>query len=171
MSTLLDELTQYLEQQGVGTRGVDIFTAPRTAVPSLGTGTPPPPQPTIPTRTGPILILSETGGTKRTTTHGRAAIERPSVHISARGVDSPTARTKLQLAYDALGGADGLHNTMLPTVAGSFYPSLTPRGSIMDQGQDASGRAMLSFNVDIERSVPATGTVQNPSWIQVGWFQ
>lgn len=144
----LDEVTQYLAAQSVGTLGVDILVGARAVITPVGTGTPPPPQPATPTRTGPIITISETGGTGPMRTHGGSSVTRPSAQISCRAVDMPTARTKLKLAYDALGGADGLHNVLLGT---TFYLSIVPVQEIHDLGQDRSGRSLMAFNIDAEK--------------------
>lgn len=129
----LDEIKDRLVAQGVGTYGSDIF---------LGSNA------VIPTGDGPFLSIIETGGTEPLRTHNGAPVTRPSAQLLARAKSIIVARTKLKLAYDALGGAQGLHNV---TLSGTFYQSITPRQEPSDIGKDTDGRPMLVFNIGAEK--------------------
>lgn len=129
----LNEIIARLTSQNVGTFGTDIFASSGAV---------------IPPGDGPFLNLTETGGTGADRTHNDTATENPTAQIAARASSSQVARAKLKLAYDALGGANGLHNV---TLSGVFYLSVTPRQNITDIGKDDDGRPMCAFNIDAEK--------------------
>lgn len=129
----LDEIAAKLVSAGVGTIGTNILLSSKAV---------------IPTGAGPYLSLIETGGSGSVRTQNNTAIERPTAQISARASSYPVARTMLKTAYDALGGANGLHNV---TLSGVFYLSIVPRQQIIDIGLDDPGRAMVAFNIDAEK--------------------
>jgi len=54
----------------------------------------------------------------------------------------------LKAAYDALGGAKGLHNV---TLSGTFYQNIVPRQSITDIGLDDDARIMFTYNIDADK--------------------
>ena len=126
------EIRDRLVAQGVGVYGTNIFIGAKAL---------------IPTGAGPFLVIIETGGSGAARTQNGFSTERPTAQISCRATTTPAARTMLQAAYDALGGANGLHNITL----GVWYVSLTPRQSLTDIGEDPVGRPMLAFNVDAEK--------------------
>lgn len=130
---VIDEIAAKLVAEGVGTVGSNIIKG------SKGT---------IPDGDGPYLSLTETGGTGAARTHNSTAVERPTIHLLARAKSYLVARTMLKAAYDALGGAKGLHNV---TLSGVFYQSITPRQQITDVGLDDRARPMLSYNIDIDK--------------------
>jgi hypothetical protein len=130
---LLDEIAARLVAQNVGTIGGDIFLGSKAVVP---------------TGDGPYLSLLETGGSGSLRSHNGTAVQRPTVHILCRAKSYSTARTKLKLAFDALGGDKGLHNI---TLSGTFYQSVTPRQQPTDIGLDGVARPMIVFNVDAEK--------------------
>lgn len=129
----VDEIKDRLVAQGVGTFGTDIFA---------GSGA------VIPPGDGPYLSLTETGGSAPNVTHNDTATENPTMQLSSRANTSVSARSKLKLAYDALGGANGLHNV---TLGSTFYLSIKPRQGITDIGKDDAGRPMCTFNIDAEK--------------------
>lgn len=103
----------------------------------------------VPPGDGPYLSLAETGGSGGARTHNNTGTERPSAQIASRATTAQASREALQDAYDALGGVNGLHNV---TLSGTFYLSIVPRQSITDIGEDASGRPMYSFNIEVEKA-------------------
>lgn len=131
--SLLDEVAARLVAQGVGTLGVNIFLGSKAIVP---------------TGNGPYLALIETGGSGPAMTQNDTAMERPTAQVSCRASTEPAARTMLKLAYDALGGANGLHGVLL---SGVGYLRLVPRQNITDIGLDGAGRIVLAFNIEVEK--------------------
>lgn len=127
------EIKDRLVAQGVGVYGTNIF---------IGTLA------LIPAGDGPYLSIIETGGTGAARTHNGSSTERPGAQILVRAKTMPLARVMLQAAYDALGGADGLHNIDLGAVR---YLSITARQTITDIGTDGAGRVMVSLNFDFEK--------------------
>lgn len=120
--------------QGVGTYGTSIFIGAKAVIPAGD---------------GSYLTLVETGGSGSAKTQNNTATERPTLQAVARAKDVAVARAMLAAFYNALGGANGLHNV---TLGGIFYLSITARQSIpTDIGTDASGRAMFSMNFDAEK--------------------
>lgn len=128
----LDEIAAKLVAAGVGTLGTDIFLSSRAKIPDGD---------------GPYLSIKETGGTgaKRTQTSG---VSRPTAQIMATADTYPVARAKLKLAWDALGGENGLTNV---TLSGTVYLSVMARQEPTDIGLDARSRAMVGFNFDAEK--------------------
>ena len=131
----LDEIKDRLVAQGVGTFGSDIFLGSKAVIPSGD---------------GPFLSLTETGGSGATRTHNGSPVSRPSAQILARAKSYVAARTKLKSAYDALGGAKGLHNV---TLSGTFYQSVVPRQEPTDIGLDDDDRPMIVFNIEVQKAV------------------
>jgi len=130
----LDDLADRLVAQGVGVFGTNIFGSSKAV---------------IPVGIGPYLSLLETGGGPPAGTQNDTATERPSAQLLCRASTFPAARTMLRNAYNALGGANGLHNV---TLSGTFYLSITPKQSITDIGLEAgTSRAMVVFNIDVEK--------------------
>ncbi len=130
---VLDEVAARLIGEGVGLLDQQIFL---TSSAKLLRGD------------GPFLNVSETGGTTPARTQNNTATQRPTLQLKARGASVIAARSMLKAAYDALGGANGLYNTVL---SGTFYLSITARQEPTDTGQDEAGRPTYSFNVEIEK--------------------
>lgn len=101
----------------------------------------------LPDGDGPFLSVNETGGTGPARTHSNAT-QKPSAQLVARADTYSNARAKLKLAYDALGGADGLHNV---TLSGTAYISITANQEPFDLGLDSKGRAMVAVNIAAEK--------------------
>jgi hypothetical protein len=130
----LNEIAAKLVASGVGVIGTSIF---------LSTKAP------IPPGDGPYLVIIETGGSGAKRTHGGVAVECPTAQLSVRALDYPTARARLKLAYDALGGAKGLHNV---TLSGTFYQSIVPRQNPTDIGlEEGTARAVVAYNIEAEK--------------------
>lgn len=129
----LDEIAAKLVAEGVGTKGGSIF---------LGSSA------KIPVGDGPYLTLTETGGSGAVRNHNGTPVERPTAQILVRAKYYDAARTMLNAAYTALGGAKGLHNVTLSSV---FYQSIVPRQQITDIGPDEQSRVMLVYNIEVEK--------------------
>lgn len=128
----LNEIIDRLEALGVGVEGSNIFASSKSAIPSGN---------------GPYLTITETGGTGSAKTQN-SATERPSAQILVRAASYAAARAMAKAAYDALGGANGLHGVSLNGVG---YLNLNARQNLTDIGLDGSGRSMIVFNIDAEK--------------------
>lgn len=128
----LDEIAAKLVTASVGTIGSNIFLGSKAI---------------IPVGNGPYLSLVETGGSAPTRIQNVAAAhtQRPTAQVSVRAKSYQAARTMLQAAYAAL---DGTFNT---TLSGTFYQSITARQEPTDVGLDDAGRAMIVFNIEVEK--------------------
>jgi len=131
---LLDEIAARLVAQGVGTIGGDILMGSKAVVP---------------TGDGPYLSLTETGGGGSKRTHRGTPVAQPTVQILSRAKMYNVARAKLMLAWNALGGDNGLHNV---TLSSTFYQSITPRQQPTDIGLDAAARPCIVFNIEAEKA-------------------
>lgn len=130
----LDEIVDRLVAQGVGVRKVNIFASSDANIPSGD---------------GPYLTIYETGGSGSSRTQDDRATERPTAQIAVRAKGYIFSRAMCKLAYDALGGANGLHNV---TLSGTRYLSINARQNPTDVGDDNAGRAMTVFNIDAEKA-------------------
>ena len=134
-----DEIVNRLVAQGVGTKGTQVGVAR-----SLYQGS----RVAIPSTDGPLLIVVETGGSGPAMTQNDTATQRPTAQLSVRGTSATAVRSMLKDAYDALGGANGLHNV---TLSGTYYLDIIPRQEPTDIGEDATGRAQFAFNIEAEK--------------------
>jgi hypothetical protein len=127
----LDEIAAKLVTASVGTVGSNIFLGSKAI---------------IPVGNGPYLSLVETGGSAPTRIQNVATAhtQRPTAQVSVRAKSYQAARTMLQ-AYVALVG------TFNTTLSGTFYQSITARQEPTDVGLDDAGRAMIVFNIEVEK--------------------
>lgn len=131
--SFITEVIDRLVAQNVGVYGTNIFTS-SSAI--------------LPPGDGPYLSVIDSGGTDSAKTQNNTATERPSAQIVARAKRSGVAYAMAWAAYNALGGANGLHNI---TLSGTWYIRLVPRQNITDIGLDDPGRAMMVFNIEAEK--------------------
>ena len=98
-STFVDEIAARLEDQGVGTKNVDIFATSKA---------------NIPADEGTYLSIVETTGAPSLDIHNESApaYPRPSAQIVVRALTYELAEAKAREAYDALAG---VRNIDLPT--------------------------------------------------------
>jgi hypothetical protein len=130
-----DELLAKLVAAGVGAAGTSLFVSSRAA---------------IPTGTGPYLSVIETGGLAPARMQN-SVTQRPGAQLIGRAKDYVDARTIVVAAYNALGGATGLHNV---TLSGTKYVRIVPMQEPADLGGlDNAARALVAFNVAIEKAV------------------
>lgn len=129
----LDEIANRIEEQGAGTLGTDMFLSSKASIPSGN---------------GPIISITETGGTTSRRTQNNTATQRPSASIIVRASTYPAARARAVLVYEALGGDNGLANTFL---MGTFYQSIVPKQQLTDLGLDDLSRARVVFNIEAEK--------------------
>lgn len=128
------EVRDRLEQQGVGTFGVNMFISSAAI---------------LPVGPGPYLSIIETGGSGSAKTHNNTGTERPTAQILTRAKTAEAARLMSVNAYGALGGENGLYNVIL---SGTPYISLVARQNTTDIGFDADKREQFSFNIDAEKA-------------------
>jgi hypothetical protein len=125
----LDDLVTLLEEDGVATYGVDLFTSTKAAPPMLPSGS---------------LMVIETGGSGADRTHNatiRPAIVRPGAQITARALTYQRANALARLAYDAF---VVVHNRW---VNSGWYLEINPLQEPFDGGLDARGQVQCQFNV------------------------
>lgn len=129
MSTVLEAIGNYLQAQGHGTQGVDIF---------LGR---------MPTSPDTCVTVYEYGGASPLFTMGAAAtaVDRPSIQVMCRAGrdDYPAARNKAA-AIRALLGA--ITNTTLSQVA---ILRVEPVGSVNPIGPDENDRPLVTVNFQV----------------------
>jgi hypothetical protein len=129
----LDEIADRIVSQGAGVIGQNLFLSTKASIPS---------------GSGPYTTLIESGGTTSRRTHNGTATQRPSAQIVVRASTYPIARAQAVLVYEALGGDNGLHNTVL---MGTFYQYIVPIQQINDLGLDELARPRLVFNINAEK--------------------
>lgn len=129
--TFIEEVVARLVAQGVGVLGTSLVVSSKSLIPAGD---------------GPIVSLTETGGSgpQFVQNSSTAAVQRPTVQVVARASTYLAAAAKARAAYDAL----LLYNTSL---SGTRYKRLLPLQEPFDMGLDAAGRPMVAFNVMAER--------------------
>ncbi len=130
---LLAEMADYLSTNGIGTQGTDLFygfmpDTPNTAV-----------------------ALYETGGLSAAhgmaPSPGLAKAERPRLQVVARSTDYDVARLKIDAVWKLL---DGLGDVV---ISGTRYLGVYAVSSPYPMGRDAEGRAFLTCNFDVTKSL------------------
>ena len=128
----LDALATRLQTQGVGIKGVTIFTGSDADLPTL-------------TQTGPAIIsIMQTGGVRRVRIHGQGpsgAIHGPHFQIVARHPRYPNAEA---LCYSALAEIE-MENTLIADV---FFLHVVPMQDPFELGKDQLGNPRVAFNVE-----------------------
>jgi len=128
-----EEITAYLEAQGIGTRGMNLFSDVTPEQPdnlvsvNLYTGSP--------------HIHTLGGGA------GSAALERPRLQVSARNTDHDNGWDK---ANDALLLLDGLNNT---TLSGVSYLSIFALQPVFLIDRDQNNRWVFGFNIEVVKEL------------------
>lgn len=134
---LLDELASYIEAEGHGTVGTDIFKSFMPATPDA------------------CVAVYETGGSSPDLGFGSTTVrfENPSVQILARGAaeDYTGPRTKAQSVWDSLVAVQAPQQ-----LSGTSYNLIIPLQSPFPIGPDENKRQLISANFLIEKS-PSTG--------------
>jgi len=116
---LLDEIGAYLQAQGVGTAGTDLFLSGLPDAPDTA------------------LAILETGGFEPDLA---APMDNPTFQIMSRAGDYFVARTRAKAAYDAL---HGLAETVL---SGRRYLLIRAMQSPTYIGVDQNGRHLIATN-------------------------
>lgn len=128
---LLDELSAYLQAQGIGTAGTDLFSGILPDVPDA------------------CVSLHEYGGVGpvHTLGGGNAKYERPRVQVVVRATTYSAARTKIETIYKLL---DKLANTTLSSVR---YLSIDAVHSPAFMERDANNRVKMFVNFQIHKEL------------------
>lgn len=129
MSTVLEAIGTYLEAQGQGTQGTNIF---------LGR---------MPTSPDACVTVYEYGGASPLFTMGAAAtaVDRPSIQVMCRAGrdDYPAARDKAQSIRALLGAVTGA------TLSGISVLRIAPIGSVNPIGPDENDRPLVTVNFQV----------------------
>lgn len=129
MSSFVDDITTAISAANLGSLPDTLVQTSRSA---------------IPVGPGPIVSLTETGGTGLLNRHDRLAnpYGRPSMQIVVRATSAPVARARANAIFDLL---KVVRNT---TIGGSFYLNIMPdQSEPFDLGLDSIGRARFAFNI------------------------
>lgn len=128
MATILEALGNYLQAEGVGTLGTNLFLS------------------TMPESPDALIAVYETSGDRPSFTMGSAAtaIDRPSIQVLVRGVrgDYVTARDTAEDIRTLLGA---LSNT---TLSGVNVMRVEPASWLLPLGDDENARPVISQNFD-----------------------
>lgn len=129
MSTILEAIGNYLQAQGHGTQGTDIF---------LGR---------MPTSPDVCVAVFEYGGQSPEFTFGAAAtaIERPSIQVMCRAGrdDYPAARNKARDIRALLGVV------VAQSLSGIHVLRIAPVGSVNPIGPDENDRPLVTANFQV----------------------
>lgn len=132
----VEDLANHLAANGVGTVGTNIFLSSKA---------------TVPTGSGPYLVLTQTSGRGPTFTHNEdaPATRHPGAQLVFTAGDDrartpsgayAAAEAMAQAAYDVI-------VRMVNTRQGGFYLNVVPLQEPFDLGLDATNRARVAFNV------------------------
>lgn len=124
--TILEAVGDYLQAQGIGTLGTDLFLA------------------VMPESPDAVVCIYETQGFAPVETMGAAAfaVERPGLQVIARAArgDYPAARDAAVAVRNLLAGL------VESTVSGVHIMRVSAEGSPLPMGEDQNGRPMISCN-------------------------
>lgn len=123
---LEEHLTAYLQGEGLGTVGADLFYHHRPATPDA------------------VTVVRRYGGPAPTRTHDGATYERPRLQVSCRATNYADAVAQAERCATALGR---LTNRVL---GGTRYLSATQLGPVLPLRAD-NGREIVVLNVEIEK--------------------
>ncbi len=128
---VLDELGAYLQAQGVGVVGRDLFLGLRPEQPDE------------------CLTVAEYPGNASTYFQNVSSpvLESPQIQISSRSIDYQSARSRAKSAWDALGVVTN------QTLSGVRYISIRPSSPVAMIGRDSNGRALIGFNCTVVKEV------------------
>lgn len=128
MATVLESVGDYLQAQGQGTLGTDLFLAMMPEAPDV------------------LTCVYETQGYAPMETMGAAAfaVDRPGLQVITRASrgDYPTARDRADAVRDLLSAV------VEQTLSGIHVLRISASGSVLPMGEDQNGRPMLSINFD-----------------------
>lgn len=128
MATILEAVGDYLQAEGYGTQGTDIFLAVMPETPDA------------------CVAVYENAGNRPEFTMGSApwAVDRPLIQVICRGArsDYPTTRNTAEAIRALLGS---VMNTTLSSVP---ILRIEPQGSVVPMGEDENQRPMVSVNFE-----------------------
>lgn len=119
---LIQDIAQKLQDDGVGTRGTDIF---------LGQD---PDNADIPTN---VIIIYEESGLAPSVDLPE---QRPTFQVYVRNSSYLTGRAKIEAVYDSL------HQTLGETVGGTYFYNIFAQGAPGHIGRDGHGRNEFTLN-------------------------
>jgi len=128
MTTILEAVGDYLQAQGQGTLGTDLFLA------------------VMPNSPNACVAVYENSGSKPSFTMGTDpwAIDRPLIQVIVRSNegDYPAARDKAQAIRVLLGSLIDV------TISGVKIMRVESQGSVIPMGEDENLRSMISINFE-----------------------
>jgi len=128
MATILEAVGDYLQAQGHGTLGVNLFLSMMPETPDT------------------LVSVYENAGDSPMFTMGAAAwaIDRPTLQVICRATrgDYPTARDKAETIRALLGAVTE------QTLSGINVMRIAPQGSVIPMGEDENLRPMVSANYE-----------------------
>jgi hypothetical protein len=127
----LDELSAYLQAQGIGTAGTDIFSG------------------IIPDSPDACVSLMEYGGVSpvHALGGGNAKFERPRVQVVARATTYSAARTKIEAVYKLL------HKVTNTTLSSVRYLMIEAAQSPFFLERDSNNRVTLAVNFQVHKEL------------------
>ena len=135
---LLDEVARHLQDDSVGTIGVNIFKSYSPNAPNT------------------TLTVYETGGFRPQDTFGstcEVAWENPSIQIVSRSTDYETARRTAENAYRSLISVTNETLKASSSDAGSFYLRIWAVQSPFRLGVDENERNLVACNFDVMKTL------------------
>lgn len=129
----IDAIILRLTQQGAVGPGGIIFAGSDASLPDDDAG---------------FLSVNETAGRPPLGAHNTSSLRQPAFQIVARAGEYPVAGDLLELAYNALGGKEGLSNVLIGDV---FFLTIRPTTDPFSLPPDARSRVRLAFNVNSVR--------------------
>jgi hypothetical protein len=128
MSTILEAIGDYLQANGFGTQGTNIFLA------------------VMPESPDTLITIYENSGNRPSFTMGAApwAIDRPLIQVICRGArgDYPAARNRAEQIRALLGAVTDTTLSSVPVMR------IESQGSIVPMGEDENLRPMVSINFE-----------------------
>lgn len=127
--SLLQELTQYLHDNGIGVQGQNLFYGREPDMPDS------------------CVTLISYMGMEPTWVHDSdlASTDRPRVQVRCRDLLYDDAEAKAKAIKDAF---ERVTNTQL---SGVFYLGITPLQAPFGMGYDQRNRCLVGFNVQVEK--------------------
>lgn len=123
---MLNEIGSYLQAQGAGTLGVDMY---------LGL---------MPEQPDNCIAIFEYAGNPPALTHD-GGIERPGLQVKVRNTSYPAGRSKISEVVNVL------HRLSNETINGTRYIFIRANQSPEPLGRDASGRQEFVVNFSVEK--------------------
>lgn len=129
MSDFIDDISGYIITAGFGVLGTTLVNTSRGAIPGGA---------------GPIVAITETGGTGLINTHDpiTQSYPQPALQIVVHATNASVARARAKEIFALLMVVRN------QTIGGAFYLSLMPdQSEPFDMGLDSIKRARFTFNI------------------------